>query len=290
MKQVYFFSLLVAIVFLPDTVSALGLVPCSGTECSACHFAQLGNTIFKWLVGVLFVVFAVVAAMGGFGLVTSAGNPSAMSDAKAKLVNAVVGILVVFAAWLLVDTILRGLLVGGTGQINGKYWYSIECGTQTATETAPDELTNPMVNGSPTPVGNPSVAGAGTPHNSARNTLNSSGINVKNGANLQGVKPHVISSVIDFNTAMLASCSTCKPVTVTEGTGGVHANGAFSHASGFKLDLRTNDNPGMVNYIQSTFAPAGKWKDGTPLYFDANACATYAIESDHVDVVYKSGC
>jgi hypothetical protein len=136
MKPLLFFVLTLTLATLPDLTSAATLVPCSGTECSACNFAQMGNSVFKWLIGVLFVVFGFVAAMGGFGLVTSGGNPEAKSAAKQKLINAVVGILIMFAAWLLVDTILRGLVSGGEGKItspNGssRFWYSIECGTQT---------------------------------------------------------------------------------------------------------------------------------------------------------------
>lgn len=119
---------------------AQGFVPCTGSSfnggvaCTECHFIQMGNTVLKWLIGVLFVVFAVVAAMGGFGLVTSGGNPEAKSAAKQKLVNALVGILIVLAAWLLVDTIIRGLLSDGSGKINGTFWYEVECGSQIVSE------------------------------------------------------------------------------------------------------------------------------------------------------------
>lgn len=125
-------TLLVVILFviIPSSVDAANFVTCSGTDCSACNLAEMGNEIMKWLIGVLFVVFGVVAAVGGFGLVTSGGNPGALDDAKKKLTSAVVGLLIVLAAWLLVDTIIRGLVSGGTGQIKGKFWYEVECQTQ----------------------------------------------------------------------------------------------------------------------------------------------------------------
>ena len=115
------------LMFIPDLASA-AFVPCSGTDCAACHFVQMGNTILVWLIGILFVVFAVVAVIAGFGLVTSGGNPSAKQAAKDKLVNAVIGLIIVLAAWLLVDTVMRGLLTGGEGRIEGYgVWSSIEC-------------------------------------------------------------------------------------------------------------------------------------------------------------------
>lgn len=123
---------------IPNIVDAAGLVPCEGTECSACHFAQMGNTVLQWLIGVLFVVFAIVAAMGGIGLVTSGGNPEAKNSAKSKLVNALVGLVIVFGAWILVDTIMRGLLVSGTDEITGYGpWSQIQCGSQTPSEDVP---------------------------------------------------------------------------------------------------------------------------------------------------------
>ncbi|NCT02230.1 hypothetical protein GW766_03210 [Candidatus Parcubacteria bacterium] len=153
MKRTLFLVVLLLSLFWIEPAFAAPFVPCSGTECSACHLVQMGNTIVKWLIGVLFVVFAIVAAMGGFGLVTSGGNPEAKSAAKQKLVNALIGILIVLAAWLLVDTIIRGLLEDGSGTINGKFWYEVECGTQAATFDAPgDTVTGSVPPEPPAPV------------------------------------------------------------------------------------------------------------------------------------------
>jgi len=116
------------LVFSPELASAAGFVPCSGPDCRACHFVSMANTILTWLIGVLFVVFGVVAAMAGFGLATSGGNPEAKQAAKSKLVNAFIGLVIVLAAWLLVDTVMRGLLTGGEGEISGYGpWSQIQC-------------------------------------------------------------------------------------------------------------------------------------------------------------------
>lgn len=98
----------------------------------------MGNIILKWLIGVLFVLFAVVAAIAGFGLVTSGGNQEAKSAAKSKLTNAIIGIVIVLAAFLLVDTILRALLPGDTGEITGYGpWAEVKCHVQVSTQDAP---------------------------------------------------------------------------------------------------------------------------------------------------------
>ena len=113
----------------------LGFVPCSGEGCSACHFVILANTIIKWLITISFLLFAVLAVMAGFKLVTSGGNPSARSAAKSSFTNAFIGLIIIMAAWLAVDTLLRGLLgkdgVLSDGQVSGYGpWSQVQCASQ----------------------------------------------------------------------------------------------------------------------------------------------------------------
>lgn len=136
MRLTSIITLLLLVLFVPDTASAQsGFVTCDGTECSACHLAEMGNTIVTWLIGVLFVVFAVIMAIAGWGLVTSAGNPAAKQAAKDKFMNAIIGLIIVLAAWILVDTIMRGLLSSSGGVITGYgFWADVECQTQVTTQ------------------------------------------------------------------------------------------------------------------------------------------------------------
>ena len=116
-----------------------GLVPCSGTDCTTCDVISLGNNVVQWLIGILFVIFALLAAYAGFELVTSGGNPAAKTSAKKKLTNAIIGFIIVLAAWLIVDTFMRTLLSGTGGKINGKFWYEIECASQAKAEDTGSE-------------------------------------------------------------------------------------------------------------------------------------------------------
>lgn len=119
----------VQILFLvPTLVSAQGFVPCSGTDCTFCDFADMANTILVWLIGFMFIIFAIIMLMAGFGLVTSGGNPSAKSAAKDKFMNAIVGLIIVLSAWLIVDTIMRGVLADRDGTIDGwGPWSEVRC-------------------------------------------------------------------------------------------------------------------------------------------------------------------
>lgn len=125
-----------ALILLPSVVSAQGFVPCNGTDCDACHFLEMGQLILFWLIGILAVVFAAIALVAGWGLVTSGGNTQALSQAKSRMANAVIGFILVLAAWLIVDTIMRSMLAGTGGVIPGYGpWNRVQCGSQTTPQT-----------------------------------------------------------------------------------------------------------------------------------------------------------
>jgi hypothetical protein len=90
--------------------------------------------LISWVIGIIFVIFAVLLVVAGFQLVTSAGNQSAQQSAKEKFINALIGIIIVLAAWLLVDTLMRAVLPEDTGVIEGwGFWAEVQCFDQTET-------------------------------------------------------------------------------------------------------------------------------------------------------------
>lgn len=144
---IFILSLLVLpTVTLAADTSLASLAGCTGTDCSACNAVGMANGLIKWLIGMLFLVFAIVAAIAGFGLVTSGGNHHALDEAKNKFINAFVGLLIVLSAWLIVDTIMRGLVgssdnpgqVGASwsseGEVTGwLFWSEVSCFKQADT-------------------------------------------------------------------------------------------------------------------------------------------------------------
>ncbi len=276
MKKIFLTIAVLSILIVPEIILAQGgFVPCSGATCSACDFIDMANKLIVWLFGVLFVLFAGLMAVAGFGLVTSGGNQSALDGAKTKFQNAIIGIIIVMAAWIIVDTLLRGVLKGDSGEIEGYGpWSEIKCQKQTTPTESEIEPAGAVESG-----GGGSGTGVKLSQADAVSKLSPAGISVKPGAKLDGIQSHVIDGVIALNNE-------CKcNITITEGTGGTHQPGDFSHANGYKLDLRTSNNPALVNYVSTKFTPAGSWSNGTKLYKNGNA--TYAIEKDHIDVVYK---
>ncbi len=112
-----------------------GFVPCSGRNCSACDFVVLGNTAVKWLIGISFLFFAVLAVRAGFKLVISQGNAGALTEAKSSFTNAFIGLIIILVAYILVDTIMRQL-VKGSGVIEGYGpWNEVVCSKQVESTT-----------------------------------------------------------------------------------------------------------------------------------------------------------
>ncbi len=108
-----------------------GLVPCEGSFCGTCDVIILANTGIKMLLTLSFLFFAVIAVRAGFKLVISQGNSGALSEAKQGFTNAFIGLIIILVAWLIVDTFLRQLLAGGTGDVNGYGpWSKVQCTTQ----------------------------------------------------------------------------------------------------------------------------------------------------------------
>ena len=118
-------SLLIA----PESASAQGLVPCGGetqSPCTLCHIFQLLHNIIEFiLVVVVPIVAAFLFAWGGFVWLSSMGNPSRIKQGQQILLAAVVGILIVYSAWLFINLFLTSLGVvtfSGTGT-----WWKFDC-------------------------------------------------------------------------------------------------------------------------------------------------------------------
>lgn len=278
--------------FFTDIADAANFVTCRGADCSACNLVEMANIIIKWLIGILFLVFAILMLRAGFGLLTSGGNPGAFSAAKDSFKNAIIGLLIILAAWLIVDTLMRGLLRDGTGSIQGYGpWSQVQCQVQNVPETGPE----PQGATVPPPAGTtgglpsgftPGQGSGGLTADEARAQLTAAGLNHGNVISYAGLQPHVVDAV----AAMNRECG-CN-ITVTEATGGTHSmNGQYRHDNGYKLDLRTRDNPALTQFVQNNFQSAGTWSNGTPVYQrqTQHGVQRCALERTHMDCQFIPG-
>lgn len=92
------------------------LIVCEGTTADPCKFSHLIELV-KVLITDLVILSTFILVMllvwVGIKLLTSGGNPSAMTDAKKMLGKVVLGYIWILAAWLVVYTITSVLLNPG---------------------------------------------------------------------------------------------------------------------------------------------------------------------------------
>jgi hypothetical protein len=99
-----------ALIFLPGIVFSQGLVKCWGG--SSCKLADLVLTIravIDWLLTIAAVIGGVLFAYAGYLYVTSAGNTGQVGQAHQIFWNVLIGIVIAFAAWLIIKSILDAL-------------------------------------------------------------------------------------------------------------------------------------------------------------------------------------
>ncbi len=143
---VFFLSLLVFSFVVPFQCQA-GLVPC-GTErdpktgkisnpCQLCHFFVLFENIIDFILTRIVPPIAVLMiAVGGFmyvfafanpeGTVAGSGGPALVSKANSLFRAVVFGLIIIFAAWLIVNVFFVVIGVADwTGLKEG--WWKIKC-------------------------------------------------------------------------------------------------------------------------------------------------------------------
>lgn len=139
----FFFNIVLVIFFLiiPFSVEAAwtGLVPCGNTSdpadaCTLCKFLLMFQKIMDWGLTVIIVVAVAMIFISGILYIVSSGNPEMMQKAKGVLTACIIGVAIVFLAWLTINTILwvlgattsTGTWTDDTGSWIGA-WYEIPC-------------------------------------------------------------------------------------------------------------------------------------------------------------------
>lgn len=118
-----------------------GLVPCGGCSarnaatgecvtpepaCGTCHIFQLiKNILDKFLFPIVPVLAGLLFALGGFFFLASFGNPQFLGRAKTIMVATVVGLLIVYSSWLLINLILQAMGVAAWTGLDA--WWKITC-------------------------------------------------------------------------------------------------------------------------------------------------------------------
>lgn len=120
MKFVLLFSLMFFITSLsaPVAFAADGLVTCGNAgqpNCDFCTLVQMVDGVFDFLFVLLTLAAIMMVMYAGFQLVISQGNSGAMEKAKGMVSNIIIGFVIILASWLIIDTVMKGLVSAESG-------------------------------------------------------------------------------------------------------------------------------------------------------------------------------
>lgn len=95
----------------PLDTSAAGLVACEGPSSDRpCNYDSLVLTINKIIDFLLMIsasIAAIMFAVAGFKYMTAQGEPGKLSEAKGIFKKVVIGLIIIFSAWLIVKYIFE---------------------------------------------------------------------------------------------------------------------------------------------------------------------------------------
>lgn len=138
------------------TVKYRGLVPCGKRApaegesklvtmpCQFCHFFVMFKGIFDFVLQLSIVIAILMFTIGGFLYIIAyagpteilpegvKGGPVLLSRAKKTMTTTALGLLLIFAAWLIVNVVIVTLTTGApvpgaVGEIFGQPWYKVNC-------------------------------------------------------------------------------------------------------------------------------------------------------------------
>jgi hypothetical protein len=74
---------------------------------SVCDIAQLAQNVLNDGIFIAVVLSAILFAYAGFQYVTAGGNEGKTGNAKKLFTDVIIGLVIILAAWLIVDTIMK---------------------------------------------------------------------------------------------------------------------------------------------------------------------------------------
>jgi amino acid transporter len=105
------------------------IVPCGrvGTPpCEFCHlFVLLDNIIKFFLTCLVPLVATLMLVTGGFLLLIGGTSPEKVSQAKSLITAAVIGLIIIFVAWVFLNTFMS--IIGIAEWTGLREWWKISC-------------------------------------------------------------------------------------------------------------------------------------------------------------------
>ena len=116
---------------VPGTTEASGIIQCGrpGQQmCTLCDMIKGFNKIIHYIMEIAIGVALLALAIGGILYVVSAGESAAMETAKTTIKNGMIGFVIIFAAYLIVNTTITYLGTNSTlGMQTTTTWGQFDC-------------------------------------------------------------------------------------------------------------------------------------------------------------------
>ncbi|MDD5145456.1 MAG: pilin [Candidatus Pacebacteria bacterium] len=109
-----------------------GLVPCGTPDCPCqfCHFFVMFKRILDFILFRIVPLAAVLLVVSGGAMLIFGGvNPKLVAQGKSILTSVAVGLIIIYAAWIIVNTVLTipGLMNPNFGGWRPENWFQIDC-------------------------------------------------------------------------------------------------------------------------------------------------------------------
>jgi len=127
-KKLFLLSFLFLFLVISQ-VQAAGLVPCGGhgePACTFCHFFVLINNIIEFVMFKMVPVVAVtMLIVGGIMFFFAGASSKILSQATGIITSVIIGLVIIFCAWAIVNTILTQIGIVESPAL--LQWYKIDC-------------------------------------------------------------------------------------------------------------------------------------------------------------------
>ena len=140
MKKIFLLTFIAFLFFSlvpsPSQAALVPLVPCGGTgqpTCNLCHLFVLFDSIIDFVLFKIVLPIAVLMlVIGGVMFFAAMGNPEKLTTAKSLITSVVIGLVIIFAAWLLVTEFFSVIGISATGPLKELLtdpgaWSKINC-------------------------------------------------------------------------------------------------------------------------------------------------------------------
>jgi len=120
--------------------------PCQETgDCTIEDFWRILVFLFRWLFSIIGSLMLLMFVYGGFMMLVSGGTAETVTKGKNAITAAIVGTIIAFSSFLIVDNIFKGAGIQYT--IEGRRWYFSDWFQEQTTRSDTDpNIVNPKIN------------------------------------------------------------------------------------------------------------------------------------------------